>query len=170
MYNMTALPNILGHTKQDEASLEVHQYYPLVKMGCSDVLDQFLCFVYAPPCTVLDSAIPPCRSLCESARGSCEGLMMKFGFAWPDNLDCSKFPEDHNLCLGTPVGKPANTKAPPVPGYQGRVGDCSGNEIWPLYGKGIQLEECARRCTDEADCVAFMYSEGNCHPKFQTYS
>ncbi|CAH1245653.1 FZD1 [Branchiostoma lanceolatum] len=170
MYNMTVLPNLIGHTKQDEASLEVHQYYPLVKMGCSDVLEEFLCFVYAPPCTVLENALPPCRSLCESARGSCEGLMMKFGFPWPENLECSKFPEEKegSLCLKAPEEAPANTNAPPVPGYEGRVGDCPGNEIWPLHGNGIVLEECAKRCSESVDCVAFMYSEGSCYPKFET--
>ncbi|XP_035692857.1 uncharacterized protein LOC118427278 isoform X2 [Branchiostoma floridae] len=184
MYNETVFPNILGHTKQDEASLEVHQYYPLVKMGCSDVLEEFLCFVYTPPCTILESPIPPCRSLCESARGSCEGLMMKFGFPWPENLDCSKFPEenqgppwenepgslglDRSLCLKAPERGPEDIEAPPVPGYEGRVGDCPGNEIWTLYGNGIILEECARRCTDEEDCAAFMYSEGSCYPKYET--
>lgn len=32
-YNMTLYPNILGHTKEEDASLEVHQFLPLVKVG-----------------------------------------------------------------------------------------------------------------------------------------
>jgi len=32
MYNMTIMPNLLNHRKQDDAGLEVHQFYPLVKV------------------------------------------------------------------------------------------------------------------------------------------
>lgn len=42
-YNMTIMPNLIGHTKQEEAGLEVHQFAPLVKIGCSDDLQLFLC-------------------------------------------------------------------------------------------------------------------------------
>lgn len=31
-YNMTLFPNILGHTKEEDASLEIHQFLPLVKV------------------------------------------------------------------------------------------------------------------------------------------
>ena len=32
-YNMTAYPNSYGHEKQEEAGLEVHQFYPLVEVS-----------------------------------------------------------------------------------------------------------------------------------------
>ena len=32
-YNETIMPNLLGHQKQDDAGLEVHQFYPLVKVS-----------------------------------------------------------------------------------------------------------------------------------------
>lgn len=56
--------------------------------------------MYAPLCTILDYPIPPCRSLCESAR-NCEKTMKIFDFMWPENLECSKFPEDgtEELCI-----------------------------------------------------------------------
>lgn len=31
-YNMTIIPNLLNHQSQDEAGLEVHQFFPLVKV------------------------------------------------------------------------------------------------------------------------------------------
>lgn len=34
-----------------------------------------------------------------SARNGCEGLMNKFGFQWPETLECQKFPES-GLCVG----------------------------------------------------------------------
>jgi len=55
--------------------------------------------MYVPVCTVLEEAIPPCRSLCMEARNGCEVLMNRFGFQWPENLECSRFPES-GLCVG----------------------------------------------------------------------
>lgn len=98
-YNETIMPNLLNHQKQDDAGLEVHQFFPLVKVQCSPYLKFFLCTVYVPVCTVLEDAIPPCQSLCLEARNGCEGLMNKFGFQWPENLECSKFPVT-GLCVG----------------------------------------------------------------------
>ena len=60
-YNQTIMPNLLGHAKQEEAGMEVHQFFPLVKVQCSKHLQFFLCSVYAPVCTILEEAIPPCR-------------------------------------------------------------------------------------------------------------
>ena len=98
-YNETIMPNLLNHQNQDDAGLEVHQYFPLVKVQCSPYLKFFLCAMYVPVCTVMDEAIPPCRSLCVQARTGCEKLMNRFGFEWPDNLDCKRFPES-GLCVG----------------------------------------------------------------------
>lgn len=98
-YNETIMPNILGHTKQEDAGLEVHQFFPLVKVQCSPFLKFFLCSVYVPVCTVIDKALPPCRSMCEVARSGCESLMNKFGFQWPESLDCAQFPTG-GLCVG----------------------------------------------------------------------
>jgi len=60
--------------------------------------------MYAPVCTVLEIPIPPCRSLCIDAKTGCEELMNRFGFQWPVNLDCDRFPVSDNsgttLCVG----------------------------------------------------------------------
>ncbi|MBN3315310.1 FZD1 protein, partial [Atractosteus spatula] len=122
-YNETIMPNLLGHTNQEDAGLEVHQFYPLVKVQCSPDLKFFLCSMYAPVCTVLEQALPPCRSLCERARQGCEALMNKFGFQWPDSLACESFPVHGagELCVGqnmsdksTPMNPtPAVTEEPP---------------------------------------------------------
>ena len=98
-YNETIMPNLLGHQKQDDAGLEVHQFYPLVKVQCSPFLKFFLCTMYVPVCTVLEDPIPPCRSLCLQARRGCEVLMNRFGFQWPENLECGRFPIN-GLCVG----------------------------------------------------------------------
>ncbi|XP_045177821.2 frizzled-2-like [Mercenaria mercenaria] len=98
-YNETIMPNLLTHTKQEDAGMEVHQFFPLVKVQCSKQLKFFLCTMYVPVCTVLPKAIPPCRSLCIQARTGCETLMNKFGFEWPASLNCDQFPMN-GLCVG----------------------------------------------------------------------
>ena len=105
-YNMTIVPNLLGHTKQEQAGMEVHQFFPLVKVQCSAHLQMFLCAVYAPVCTILEYPLPPCRSLCLAAQDGCEELMNKFGFQWPPNLNCNNFPDSSpdQLCVGDERG------------------------------------------------------------------
>ena len=101
-YTQTIFPNLMGNQNQDEAGLEVHQYYPLVKIKCSPDIQFFLCAMYAPVCTILEKPLPPCKELCQSAKEGCEDLMVQFGFTWPDKLDCDKFPSSgpHALCVG----------------------------------------------------------------------
>ncbi|XP_018124644.1 frizzled-1-like [Xenopus laevis] len=115
-YNQTIMPNLLGHTNQEDAGLEVHQFYPLVKVQCSPELKFFLCSIYAPVCTVLEQALPPCRSLCDRARQGCEALMNKFGFQWPESLRCEKFPINGagELCVGQNTTE-SGTPTPAVP-------------------------------------------------------
>uniref|UniRef100_G3NV22 Frizzled class receptor 7b n=1 Tax=Gasterosteus aculeatus TaxID=69293 RepID=G3NV22_GASAC len=109
-YNQTIMPNLLGHTNQEDAGLEVHQFYPLVKVQCSADLKFFLCSMYAPVCTVLEQAIPPCRTLCERARQGCEALMNKFGFQWPERLRCEAFPVHGagEICVGQNTSEPSS--------------------------------------------------------------
>lgn len=110
-YNMTIMPNLIGHTKQDEAGLEVTQFVPLVKIGCSPDLLLFLCSLYVPVCTVIERPIPPCRSLCESAR-VCETLMKTYNFNWPENLECSKFPVNDGEALCVAENTTSSTPSP----------------------------------------------------------
>ncbi|XP_072746441.1 frizzled-7 [Anoplolepis gracilipes] len=139
-YNETIMPNLMNHQKQEDAGQEVHQYVPLVKMKCSPDLRFFLCTVYAPVCTIIEKAIPPCRSLCESARSGCEGLMNSFGFAWPEALDCSKMPEmdGTELCVGNNETTPREPAAPVYPPPRRPVAEFqpTWNEGHKPYGSG----------------------------------
>lgn len=107
-YNETIMPNILGHQNQEDAGLEVHQFFPLVKVKCSPYLKFFLCSVYVPVCTVLEDALAPCRALCLESQRGCVELMTRFGFQWPENLDCARFPVD-GLCVGQNETDTSNT-------------------------------------------------------------
>lgn len=49
-YNFTRMPNQLHQDTQEEAGLEVHQFWPLVEIKCSEDLRLFLCSMYVPLC------------------------------------------------------------------------------------------------------------------------
>ncbi|XP_019327422.1 PREDICTED: frizzled-8 [Aptenodytes forsteri] len=86
-YNLTYMPNQFNHDTQDEAGLEVHQFWPLVEIQCSSDLRFFLCSMYTPICLEdYKKPLPPCRSVCERAKAGCAPLMRQYGFAWPDRM------------------------------------------------------------------------------------
>ena len=102
-YEMTRMPNFLHHATQEEAGMEIGQFYPLVKVGCAPELQFLLCFMYAPICVEhYSKLLPPCMDVCERARTGCEPLMNRFGFEWPESLHCDRFPlegDPNFLCL-----------------------------------------------------------------------
>ncbi|KAJ8279190.1 hypothetical protein COCON_G00062560 [Conger conger] len=92
-YNYTYMPNQFNHDTQDEAGLEVHQFWPLVEIQCSPDLKFFLCSMYTPICLEdYKKPLPPCRSVCERARAGCAPLMRQYGFPWPDRMKCDLLP------------------------------------------------------------------------------
>ncbi|CAI5662039.1 unnamed protein product [Oreochromis niloticus] len=95
-YNQTLIPNLLGHTSQREAFTKMSFFNSMVQTVCSVDIRAFLCRVYAPQCEA-GQAQWPCRSFCEKARRDCEGLMSNFGISWPEELQCSSFPEE--MCI-----------------------------------------------------------------------
>nr|ALS30889.1 frizzled5/8 [Platynereis dumerilii] len=102
-YNLTYMPNQFNHDTQDEAGLEVHQFWPLVEIQCSPDLKFFLCSMYAPICmTNYHKPLPACRSVCERAKSGCAPLMRQYGFAWPERMKCDTLPEygdKDQLCM-----------------------------------------------------------------------
>ncbi|CAM9639158.1 unnamed protein product [Lampetra planeri] len=97
-YNHTYMPNDFNHDSQDEAGLEVHQFWPLVEIKCSPDLRFFLCSMYTPICLEdYKQPLPPCRSVCERARAGCAPLMRQYGFAWPDRMRCDRLPEHRHV-------------------------------------------------------------------------
>ena len=111
-YNMTRFPNFLGQENEDDAATKVHEFTPLVAVNCAPQLRFFLCSVFAPMCDEgLDHPIYSCRSMCEAARNGCTPVLKKFGFDWPDTLDCNRMPfqgdpraksDPSKLCMAAP--------------------------------------------------------------------
>lgn len=102
---------------QDEAGLEVHQFWPLVEIRCSEDLKFFLCSLYAPIC-IPDylKPLPACRSVCERARAGCAPLMRQYGFQWPERMNCDKLPEmgdPEHLCMEQDERRGGEPSLPP---------------------------------------------------------
>ncbi|KAM9305268.1 frizzled-5 [Gastrophryne carolinensis] len=175
-YNHTYMPNQFNHDTQDEAGLEVHQFWPLVEIQCSPDLKFFLCSMYTPICLAdYKKPLPPCRSVCERAKAGCSPLMRQYGFAWPERMNCDKLPQNgdpENLCMD--YNRTETTTRPPLfakPTYPARgtkhltpirqpTSDCDGvckcrdpfisitKESHPLYNriKTGQVPNCAVPC------------------------
>ncbi|ELT92800.1 hypothetical protein CAPTEDRAFT_140195 [Capitella teleta] len=159
-YNLTHMPNQFNHDTQEEAGLEVHQFWPLVEIQCSPDLKFFLCSMYAPICmTNYHKPLPACRSVCERAKSGCAPLMRQYGFAWPERMRCDSLPEygdKDRLCMdfNTTDRPRPRPSAPPKPPKKTCSCSCAeslvsiGNKSSIYYNKvrtGGQ-ENCAMSC------------------------
>ncbi|XP_045766934.1 frizzled-2 [Maniola jurtina] len=152
-YNLTAFPNSLDHDTQEEAGLEVHQYWPLVEIKCSADLKFFLCSVYTPIC-IEDYAkpLPACRSVCERARAGCAPLMQKYGFQWPERMACERLPRlgdpDHLCMEETERAQEPEPRPPPRRPHKNNCKDpknCEAPAAGAADGAGAGAE-CACAC------------------------
>lgn len=92
-YNTTFMPNLLNHYDQQTAALAMEPFHPMVNLVCSADLRMFLCALYSPVCTEYGRVSMPCRGLCQRAKDECNKLMEVFGLAWPEDIECSRFPD-----------------------------------------------------------------------------
>lgn len=151
-YNLTSFPNALDHDTQDEAGLEVHQYWPLVEIKCSEDLKFFLCSVYTPICLEdYGRPLPACRSVCERARHGCAPLMEEYGFKWPERMACEKLPklgDPDNLCMEEPAKAHDSepTEPPRRPHYKNRCKDPKNCEGAAVGGGTSSGGECVCNC------------------------
>ncbi|XP_035608492.1 frizzled-3-like isoform X1 [Oncorhynchus keta] len=92
-YNTTFMPNLLNHYDQQTAALAMEPFHPMVNLQCSEDLRMFLCALYAPVCMEYGRVSMPCRALCHRAKRDCNKLMEMFGVTWPDEIECSSYPD-----------------------------------------------------------------------------
>ncbi|XP_030382238.1 frizzled-3 [Scaptodrosophila lebanonensis] len=105
-YNMTAMPNLAGHTIQLEAELEIAKLLPLIESGCSDRARFLLCSSLFPLCTPdVPRPVTACKSLCETVKSECtSNAPPELMRLWPEFLSCEQLPqpEKHELCMQIP--------------------------------------------------------------------
>ena len=110
-YSTTWVPNYFQHQTQDQATLEISKYNPIIQTNCSAELTLFLCSLYAPNCIPYAYNVP-CKELCSRVKKQCVPKMRELGIKWP--VSCSKFRReaDEPGCIGGPP-TPSVTKATP---------------------------------------------------------
>lgn len=167
-YNVTGMPNLVGHKYQQDAQLQLQTFTPLIQYGCSKQLKFFLCSVYLPMCTPKVMApIGPCRPICESVRRRCQPVLNEFGYPWPVALNCSKFPlinDQNNMCMDGPgegVEDDLNTDGvkpyTPLPGKKRykdddnvRIkGNCHQKRRQNSYIYINRTDRCALKCSED---------------------
>ncbi|ESP00371.1 hypothetical protein LOTGIDRAFT_200873, partial [Lottia gigantea] len=169
-YNYTYMPNQFNHETQEEAGLEVHQFWPLVEIQCSPDLLFFLCSIYAPICmTNYKKHLPACRSVCERAKSGCAPLMRQYGFAWPERMNCESLPEygdkDH-LCMDMNTTDP-QTPAPPTGGFTGKplpkrpITQKPGGGINPIDIVPLTTKLPGKQCSCKCESPLVTVKEGN---------
>ncbi|XP_062474562.1 frizzled-3 isoform X3 [Pezoporus occidentalis] len=92
-YNTTFMPNLLNHYDQQTAALAMEPFHPMVNLECSRDFRPFLCALYAPVCMEYGRVTLPCRRLCQRAYSECSKLMEMFGVSWPEDMECTRFPD-----------------------------------------------------------------------------
>ncbi|KAG5899410.1 hypothetical protein JTB14_020232 [Gonioctena quinquepunctata] len=151
-YNMTHMPNELNHDNQEEAGLEVHQFWPLVEIKCSPDLKFFLCSMYVPICLPdYFKPLPPCRDLCRRARAGCEPIMTQYGFVWPERMECDRFPVQggETICMDQPAQPSASSTPKPTSNRNKPLKPCKGSKNCqnPLADAGKKgAKECKCQC------------------------
>lgn len=115
-YSTTWVPNYFQHQTQDEATLEIRKYNPIIQTNCSAELTLFLCSLYAPNCIPYAHNVP-CKELCSRVKKQCVPRMRELGIKWP--VSCSKFPRkaDEPGCIG---GHPTSSVTKTTPSKDGK--------------------------------------------------
>lgn len=149
-YNMTSFPNEMNHETQDEAGLEVHQFWPLVEINCSPDLKFFLCSMYTPICLEdYHKPLPVCRSVCERARTGCAPIMEQYSFQWPERMACEHLPfhgDMENLCMEHP-SYTEDSQTPTPTNSKKNKPKCKGkNQKNCQNPQGERTKECTCSC------------------------
>lgn len=169
-YNMTRMPNLMGHDDQKEAAIKLQEFATLIQFGCHSHLRFFLCSLYAPMCTEqVSNPIPACRVMCEQVKLKCSPILEHFNFPWPESLDCSRLPtknDPNNLCMEAPNNgsdeppKVSHTQPPdfrlqrPLSGQDLHPKDSGSKQMCSNPGKFHFVEKsesCAPKCYPKVD-------------------
>uniref|UniRef100_A0A669C4T4 Corin, serine peptidase n=1 Tax=Oreochromis niloticus TaxID=8128 RepID=A0A669C4T4_ORENI len=145
-YNLTSFPNYLGHLSQRESSVswESSLFPALVQTGCYQYLMFYACTLLVPKCDPVSlQRVPPCRSA-HSAKEKCESVLSIVGLQWPEDSDCSQFPEEggNTTCLLPEAG----------------VDECSPSHFKCRSGRCVLA---SKRCDGHLDCDDHS-DEDNC--------
>ncbi|XP_060743783.1 membrane frizzled-related protein isoform X1 [Tachysurus vachellii] len=94
-YNLTSFPNVwLSIGDQTEAAYVLRQYTVLMELDCFKPLQQLVCALFVPQCSVQAGVLQPCSSVCSAAEQQCARDLALFNLNWPFN--CHLLPDSQN--------------------------------------------------------------------------
>ncbi|XP_058270298.1 membrane frizzled-related protein isoform X3 [Hemibagrus wyckioides] len=98
-YNLTSFPNIwLSIADQREAAYVLRQYSVLMELDCFKPLQQLVCALFVPQCSVQAGVLQPCSSVCSAAEQQCVRDLALFNLNWPFNCHLLPDSQDPNQC------------------------------------------------------------------------
>ncbi|VDO04341.1 unnamed protein product [Rodentolepis nana] len=108
LWRCPALPRDMTYCSHAAASSdsvqEANIWIALLSSRCHPQTMKFVCTVYNPVCLHSHQVMPilPCREFCYEVRNSCISRMHLFGFKWPQQVDCDRFPsEETSMCISS---------------------------------------------------------------------
>lgn len=105
-FNTTTFPNIIGDTNRFEVKRSLPFFGFLAKSSCNKRLDELLCLLLEPPCSVQSGvAIPPCKKFCRLALEGCNEYIPAT-LAMSSVFDCRQYPDsnDPSVCINLAQG------------------------------------------------------------------
>lgn len=105
-FNTTTFPNIIGDTNRFEVKRSLPFFGFLAKSSCNKRLDELLCLLLEPPCSIQSGqAIPPCKKFCRLALEGCNEYIPAT-LALSSVFDCRQYPEsnDPSVCINLAQG------------------------------------------------------------------
>ena len=105
------LPNFRKHTSATMVNSELRQFMSIFNSGCSSLIKNLFCSVYAPPC-IDQLHLHPCYKMCKHVRDNCINIFDGSAFSWPKVLNC----EDATIFKNdsTAYCPPIPTEPPPT--------------------------------------------------------
>ncbi|VDM32336.1 unnamed protein product [Hydatigera taeniaeformis] len=108
LWQCPALPPDMNYCSYSPSSPESIQeanvWIALLSSRCHPQAMKFVCTVYNPVCLHSHQVMPilPCREFCTEVRSACVSRMYLFGFKWPQQVDCDRFPsEEISMCISS---------------------------------------------------------------------
>lgn len=105
-FNTTTFPNIIGDTNRFEVKRSLPFFGFLAKSSCNKRLDELLCLLLEPPCSVQTGvAIPPCKKFCRLALEGCNEYIPAT-LAMSSVFDCRQYPDssEPSVCINLAQG------------------------------------------------------------------
>ncbi|KAH9282654.1 Secreted frizzled-related protein 2 [Echinococcus granulosus] len=108
LWQCPALPPDMNYcsysASSPESIQEANVWIALLSSRCHPHAMKFVCTVYNPVCLHSHQVMPilPCREFCIEVRSACVSRMYLFGFKWPQQVDCDRFPsEEASMCISS---------------------------------------------------------------------